>query len=169
MKWYIIVGIIVVLVVIGIIVYYMHESSTMVYTTTLNGVTLYTGSDRPFVSSNDLDTIVIAHGNIIDFFDEDGVRKGKLVLDGVVFTGIAYDQTEDRYLAIDSLGNKYLIDELNNTASIIGHRYSKLYDTSDGYYGVNNGIEYVIGKSGDTRPINGDYGLFEIFTNLTKR
>lgn len=168
MSTLLIIGIVIVLIVIIGIVYYVHQSNGATYITSLNGQVLYHGTAKPYVSSDDMNRIVVAHGNKIDVFNEVGVKSGTVVITEVEITGVAFNAGDNVFMAMDSNGNLYLIDEALFVATAIDNGYSILHDTVSGYYAKKGTFEFIVGDTNDKAAINGDYGLFEIHTKVVR-
>jgi len=168
MSTLLIIGIVIVLIVIIGIIYFVHQSSGTTYVTSLGAQVLYQGTFKPYLSSDDLNRIIVAHGNKIDVFNDAGVLSGTISITGVEITGVAYRASDDVFMAIDSGGILYTIDEASFTATAIDNGYSALYDTVSGYYAKRGTVEIVVGNTNDKVAINGDYGLFAIITKMLR-
>lgn len=165
MNWIMIVGLVIIVIVVIIIFYYLHDSNTM-YTTSVNDAILYKGYEKPYVSSDDLNKIVIASGNRVDVFTSVGTKLGSIIINDVA--GVAYNRNEEAFIAIDHNGNLYLLDLISFTATVIGNGYTSLYDTPTGYYIRRGNDEMVLGETNDKTPINGSYGMFDVITKVSR-
>jgi hypothetical protein len=164
MNAILIVGIVVILIIVVVMVYYGHTATHTTYLVSVNGQAMYNGSDVPHVSSDDSERIVVAHGNTVDLFTSVGAKTGSLIINNV--TNVAYNLAANTFMALDSMGNLYSIDEIGQMATVIGAGYSALYDTQSGYYSKMGSMEIVTGDLSDKTPVNGSYGTLEIITTV---
>jgi hypothetical protein len=74
-------------------------------------------------------------------------------------TGLAFDGYN--FLGVKSDETLYRIS-LNGTITEIGTGYTKLYDTTDGYFITVGGISSVSGASGSSTPASGSYGTLKV-------
>lgn len=161
-----IIGIVLAVIIVAVILYYYFsgESTTVTYVVTLqaSGISkvLYTGKCRPYVSSNDSTTIAVAHGSLVDIFNMAGVKQTTISIPDKTITGIAYNSTAGQYIAKDSTGSLYTLDQSTSTATLNSSGVTKLFDTVGGFSITQNGTTTVSGTN--ATPRNGTYTGFSV-------
>lgn len=166
MNAMLIIALVVVAVVIGLVIYFSSSSSTSasVYTTSVNGNVLYTGSARPVISSDDYDIVAVGYRDKVDFFTIDGTKLGIANIPSV--KGVAYNKEEETFLVVDNNSALYAINLQSFDHTQIAMGYTALYDTASGFFAKHNGISIVSGELSDKTPINGSYGNFDVVTKV---
>lgn len=116
----------------------------------------------PYISSNETDTIIVAHSGSIDVFNLDGIKQRTISKVGI--TGVAYNNISNYFMLRDMNSLLYNFDYLTGDITNIGTGCTTLYDTSGGYYAVIDGSAIVVGASSSIVPVNGAYGMISIVT-----